>query len=501
NAEEWKILWEDGTERPDLKYGDRLEVTAEDGSKKEYFLKLQKHRKSRDADLSAITWPDIPEQWKGIWGWNGDTIPGFNRGVLQYTIELPAPVDGVPALVGKLSDDNASLKVDRATSLLGSYEARKTTFKVTAENDTTLNEYSVQINMPSDPEELQPWGGEPFFSQIVWNEQFSNTFMEIANPGTETIYMDDYMLYFGWNDDPNAAITTNAAAGNYDTRYNKYIPGSIWGDITQWEAEPAIAYHDGNVNTTVYPGDVFVIAEIREIDEAYYDPPGGFGEGNWPAENEADIHLGINCPWEDPPANQTSLNSWTGVDFYLFKIIGKGGDSVKNGWKAATDPRDFQLLDVWGGLGDGTPQIAGEDLQQINGFTRKPHIYQGALNQGESFGTDAENSEWIRWDGDYFTDLGVGWPMNWLRVADGLGSHFMDAVTFYLSTVTSSSLKVSLGYSLDEEILGSKEGATVDDFLAKIGKRDEEQTLVIKSGGDEITGDALLIHGDSLVVT
>jgi hypothetical protein len=488
----WKILWVDGTERPDLKRGDRLEVTAENGSKKEYFLKVQKYRKSRDADLSAITWPDIPENWKGIWGWNGDTIPGFNSGVQQYIIQLPAQVDGPPALVGKLSDDNASLKVSRATSLLSTYEARTTKFTVTAENDTTVKDYTVQISLPAKPTDIQPWKGEPFFSQIVWNEQWANTFMEIVNPGTEPIDMSNYMLCFGWSNDPYGAISS--LAGSYNTRYNKYIPGRIWGNSTQWEAQPGIAYTDANVNTTVYPGDVFVIAEIRSKGEA----DAQYGPGNWPAENEADIHLGIGCPWENPPADQTSLNSWYGVHFYLYKIR---NDSVRDGKKPATDPNDFQLLDTWGGEGFDQPTIGGELMEQINGFTRKPEIYDGAPGLAESWGTDAESSEWIKVDQGYFIDLGVGWNLNILRVTDGIGSHYMDPVTIALSTVTSSSLKVSAGYSLDEEILGSRTGSTVDDFLSKLGKKDDGQTLVVKSGGVEITGEELLTHGDSLVVT
>ena len=505
---EWEILWVDETPRPDLKYGDRLLVTADDGSPREYFLKLNNHRKARNANLSSITWPDIPPQWKGIWGWNGDTIPGFDAGVQQYNIDLPAPVDAVPALVGKTADDNASLKVKRATTLLGAFESRITRFSVTAENDTTFREYSVRMNQPPDPDDVQPWKeSEPFFSQIVFRDQFANTFMEIVNPSTDSmIDMSYYMIYFGWSEDPNgSAITSDNTADDYDYRYSKYIPGRIWGDTVQWQNEPRIAYDDSNVKTKVYPGDVFVIAEIREVDEAHANPPTGYGVGNWPVVKEIDINLGtnpqypeINCPWESPPLNQTTLDRWTGADFYLYKIL---NDSVRDGTKAANDPRDFRLLDVWGGVGDGDPDIAGEPLAQINGFTRKPHIYNGNTVLGGSFGTSAEDSEWIKVDQAYFEEEGVGYARYWLNVCDGLGSHIMDPITFNLSTVNSAELKVSPGYSLDEEILGSREGYTVDDFLSKIFKKDTGQVLVVTSGGVEITGEIPLTHGDSLLVT
>ena len=227
---------------------------------------------------------------------------------------------------------------------------------------------------------------------------------------------------------------------------------------------------------------------------------GGFGEGKWPAENNGDVHFSKNCPWESPPNNWSALQQWSGARYYLFKIVGPGGDSVRNGTKAATDPNDFLLIDALWADGDAAFVIGGRQMQQLEGYTRKPHIYQGNPEKEGSFGTDPESSEWIMWNRNYFNSIGVGWPMDILRVTDGIGAHFMNEVTVYRSTVSSLAYKVTPGYSMDEEIRGTTTGTTVNGFLANINKADPGQTLIVKSGGNEITGDAVLTHGDSLVV-
>ena len=67
----WEIVWVDGNVRTDLKNGDILKVTAENGAVKEYFIKVDIYRKSHNAFLSSITWPDIPEVLQGClrMGW------------------------------------------------------------------------------------------------------------------------------------------------------------------------------------------------------------------------------------------------------------------------------------------------------------------------------------------------------------------------------------------------------------------------------------------------
>jgi hypothetical protein len=514
----WEIVWVDGNERTDLMEGDLLRVTAEDGaSVKDYYLDLQKYRKGRNDYLSSITWPDIPEFYKGLYGWVGDTIPGFASAIQNYVIEIPADTEGIPGLVGKPGDDNASVDVQRAVNLFGSTADRTVTFTVTAENDTSIREYTVEMVKQKATEDIQPWLGEPFMSQFIFRDHWSNTFLEVVNPGTGNLDLSEYMFYFGYATNSADAITSNALAEDFDTRYEKYIPGRIWADTTTWAATPGIAVQDLNVNTVVFPGDVFVMGDAGSVSQA--SSSGGYGSvADWPAYQQTDIFLtpqpgnvpddeketALFCPWDSPANRGTTLDRWVNEHIYLFKIIGEGGDSVRNGLKPATDPFDFELIDVWGsGEADVTPSIGGVQIGQIQGFTRKPEIYAGNTEIAGSWGdtiNPAETTEWIMVDRPYFNTIGVGWPMDILRVTDGLGSHFMNEVTVYKSTVASSVYKVSQGYSMEEEIRGATTGTTVAQFLANLSPADTAQGLTVISGGVEISGDAALTDGDSLVV-
>jgi len=510
----WEIVWVDGNVRTDLMEGDLLRVTAEDGaSVKDYYLDLQKYRKGRNDYLSSITWPDIPEFYKGLYGWVGDTIPGFASAIQNYVVQVPADVDGIPGLVAKPQDDNASVAVQRAVNLFGSTADRTVTFTVTAENDTSIRAYSVELVKQKATGDIQPWLGEPFMSQFIFRDHWSNTFLEIVNPGTDFLDLSQYMLSFSYALTPAEAITANATAEDFDNRYSKYIPGRIWVDTTTWQATPGIAVQDLNVNTMVAPGDVFVLGDAGSVSQA--SSGGGYGSvAAWPAYQNTDIFLtrqpdnvpddeketALFCPWDSPAGRGTTLDSWYGEHIYLFKIIGEGGDSVRNGLKPATDPNDFLLLDTWGAEDNEQPSIGGVPMDQIFGYTRKPEIYVGNPEITGSWGTDEETSEWIMVNRPYFNSIGVGWPMDILRVTDGLGSHFMNEVTVYKSTVASSVYKVSPGYSMEEEIRGATTGTTVEQFLANLSPADPDQSLTVKSGGVEISGDAALTDGDSLVV-
>jgi hypothetical protein len=95
----WEIDWVDGIERPDVKFGDKIIVTAADNSTKEYFIAVNDYMPSSNANLGAITWPDIPEYLKGGGGWSGDTIPNFFPSTYNYEITVPYGINNIPALV------------------------------------------------------------------------------------------------------------------------------------------------------------------------------------------------------------------------------------------------------------------------------------------------------------------------------------------------------------------------------------------------------------------
>ena len=116
----WDIVWIDGLERVDLKNGDLLRVTSENGTPKDYFIKTSARLLDDNTRLSAITWPDIPGYLMGTSGWSGDTIPGFSKTIFTYTMDVPYDYEGIPLLSAMAEDPNATVEITRATSLIGS---------------------------------------------------------------------------------------------------------------------------------------------------------------------------------------------------------------------------------------------------------------------------------------------------------------------------------------------------------------------------------------------
>ena len=84
-------------------------------------------------------------------------------------------------------------------------------------------------------------------------------------------------------------------------RYGKYIPGYKWKTGAAWAADPAVAVQDLNVNPLVYPGDVFVIGDIRATGNSGYP---------WWASQQCDIDFG-HTPW-----GGETVGAW-----YCFKTV------------------------------------------------------------------------------------------------------------------------------------------------------------------------------------
>ncbi len=483
----WEIVWVDGNVRPDLKIGDKLKVTAEDGSEKEYYLELQDYRKARNAYLSSITWPDIPEDYKDIFGWVGDTIPEFNRAKTEYKITVPWDVDGIPALVGKNEDDNASHTVKRATNLAGGIADRTVTFTSVAENDTTILKYNIVLEKEKNLDDLQPWVGVPFISQFTWKTEFSHTLVEIVNPGTEVLDLSDYMFFCGYQNDPAAAIS---GGDDWADRYAKYIPGYKWQDEADWTVERHIAVADVNVNPNVYPGDVFVMSEVNLSGDAWE---------NYLYKDQIDIDF-RNNPWGEEYSGATAVYQWLGMNFYMWRI---DNDSIKQGLKPATDPNDFTLIEVFG-MGDGSDFAPiGVPSGQVSSYTRKPDVFMPDPEFQGSFGADADESEWILTNENTLQTKGYGWPAWRTNVPEGTGSHFMNEVTVYRSTVASLVYKVSPGFTMDEEIRGLVDGTTVEVLAENLIKADTGQMfkVIAVADGAELDLADVVLNGDTLVVT
>ncbi len=502
----WEFVWVDGVPRIDVKDGDILRVTAEDGaSKKDYYIKVQKYRKALNARLGAITWPDIPAYLYNLYDWSGDTIPNFVGGSYNYKVQLPFDMIGVPALVGITEDQNATVETKRAVHLGGSVAHRTVSFTVTAEDDTSQLVYNVVLAKEPNPEiPIQPWYGDPFISEVDVQEQWNNGFIEIVNPGNQPLDLSNYMFYGGWASTPADAITDDTAPEGVDwlARYRKYIPGYKWAsDSATWKSDPAIAIKDLAVKSTVAAGDVFVMGAIWSNGS----PTSVYGSdpNDWPSFAACDVvfnYPDTNYMTWNEPMNAYGCRNWLGASYYLYKIL---NDSIKAGTKPANDPNDFELIDLVG-TGDGEFWVVGgKRMDQITSYRRKPHIYDGSLVFGESFaGSSPEDDscEWIIEDRAFYDALNTPWPQDILYVTDNnLGHHFMSDVTAFQSTVASLYYKISQGFSMDESIEGVLTGTTVDGFLNNILKLDEDQTLTLKSA-TVLTGTDVLTDKDTLIV-
>jgi len=488
----WKIKFADGVVKPDLKTGDKLQVTSENGTLKEYFLKLRPFIPSSNAYLGSITWPDMPSYFKGDVaksnGWAGDTIPGFNYSNNNYIVRIPMEYDGIPGLVFTKQQLNSKVTVTRATTLAGTPEDRTVTFKVTAENDTTINVYTVRFEKEKDGANIQPWKGEPFISQIVFQDEWGAPWIEIVNPGTELVDLSNYMIFCNYSGPASAFGAFNLNTDNYgDAPWRKYVPGRKWQDAASWAVQARILEPDLAVNAIVYPGDVFVMTQH-----------GNGGSLNiYGKEVDVNFNTGKN-PWGYSMPWNNAIHDWMGTTYYFYKIL---NDSVVNGLKPATDINDFQLLEVFGG-GDGANWVVGgKQVNQLTAYTRKPNVYKGNTELKGSWGTNWDDSEWTMKDDAYFNKLGYGWPINIYSIVDGIGSHVMDNVTIYRSTVSSKVLKVSEGYSMNETIKGVKSGTTVTGFYDQLIKANALQTLTVKSAGGVVRAAADAVsNGDVLNV-
>lgn len=498
----WKFVWVDGQQRVDLKNGDILRVTAENGNVKDYFIQVQEYQPDDNAYLSAITWPDIPEFYRGIFGWIGDTLPNFNKTTYNYKLQIPLDVDGIPALVPLKEDLNSTIVVSRATAVVGTVENRTIIFKVTAEDGLVVNEYKIELIKEKNPLDIQPYEAEPFLSEFVFWDQWDNCFAEICNPGNVPLDLSNYLIAMHWSAEPANALTWDTEPEKWTDRYHRYVPGYKWVDEAQWQITPAILVQDLNINPIVMPGDVFVLGDVRTDAHAH---PSWIPDFEWTVPDQVDIHFNnFNDKWKNPwdeevLRDKSPVRKWKNSNWYLFKIL---NDSIKQGLKPATDINDFLLIEAFG-MPDGTDwSIGGWTMDMTANVYRKPNIYKANPLMGASFGTTAEDSEWEYTDRAYWQAKNVGWPMEILNVANDIGQHYMNTPTQYMSTVSSLVYKVSEGYSMNEEIRGMITGTSVSDFFSNIIKPNEHQTLTITSvaDGSELTMDALLTNGDTLTV-
>ncbi len=485
-----EIIWKDGTERVDLVNGDILEVTAANGDKKQYYIDVQEYVKSDNVMLSAITWPDITTEDNWDFSWTSDTVPEFQPNVYQYNITLKYGSTHVPALKAHTEDLNARVVITPAVSLKGGNEERTTVFKVISESDTLEQEYSVTFSVYQPPENQQKFFGEPFFSEF--HTKFS-TFMEwfeIANPGNQPLDLSKYLIVGGKSVSPAEAVQQSLDSAN---RYMMYAPGYRWSDnATAWDNEDyKVLKYDGSVDPIVEPnGGVFVVASRKT--------------------HKAEDKFGITSDWYNVSFPDDGPNIW-GLTFgtneamptrnkemvlYMFRI---DNDTVLNGNKPIGDMNDLTLVDVIG-YPDGTEfgDIGGYDWDGGKGhkLVRKPSIWRGNSSYYESAGTSPEDCEWT-WSNAPAEGI------DWMEHISTIGSHVLDPVTAYMSTVSSLVYLVDDGYEGDLGITGISNGETVEQFIANLILPDTGQIQVVKTGteGTFLDPTDVVSTGDTLVVT
>ena len=506
----WEMVWVDGVQkRANVKNGDLLKVTSESGKVKNYFIKVLDPIPSHVNTLSAITWPDIPEDYRGIFGWKGDTIPEFSAEVYSYRVTIPYDVDGIPALVCRTVDPNAQVTVRRAQFIYGESDERTTYFDVTAEDDTSKVTYSVEFIKETNPAiDAQPYFGEPFISEYIEYQMWGNSFMEIDNPGNQPLDLSDYMIAVDWKGLNPADVISKKNDGDKGWiahRYEKYIPGYKWSpDSNDFKANPYIAERDYSVNSIVEPGEAFVmggfdyIGEISNADNAAFFKEHVVDPCDVIFSDAKCDYLEVKNTWGEPMVGGSNVaQMWFEGNFFVFKIL---NDSIKRGLKPATDPNDFELLDEFGMIDGSRRIIAGVATNYNLSFRRKPEIHNGNPVYQASFGTNADDSEWYIVDTKPFS--GYGYPNNMAMLCSDMGKHIINPVTDFLSIIQSNYYKVSEGHTDHETIDGVVTGTTVTQFLANIHKMHEGQTLTLlaASDGSELTDNDVLSDGDFLVV-
>ena len=104
------------------------------------------------------------------------------------------------------------------------------TFIITAEDDTTINEYSIIFKKEKNPSDIQPDFAEPFLSELVFWDQWSNSFGEIANPGNQPLDLSNYMFAMAFDPNPASVIQSRMGKDEWFDRFDKYVPGYKWVD-------------------------------------------------------------------------------------------------------------------------------------------------------------------------------------------------------------------------------------------------------------------------------
>ena len=522
-----EIIWKDGdNKRPTLKNGDVLQVTAKDGTQHSYYIALVPYDQgilSHDAGLNTISWPDYPVDDLDPYLWTtGDTIPGFNQGAYTYLINLPAGTSRIPALKAYPSSSRASVKSFPATNLFGTETDQTYRFVVTAEDDTTLQEYSVRFIVETEDWEFD---AAPFISEISRNSS-RNVNIEVCNPGNTLIDLSDYVIVHSKYAQKTLASTFEWDNDSFWDNCKVYRPGYVYDSLTM-ATNKAIWYDpngDSDVDPLLEPGAVYTIASQDGTSGSFDLNTGGFsGTGNGIIERP-NVLLHSKNSTANWSYNKHGSNAYGMVGrtiyakgtstnqcntFWLLKIV---NDSIKFGTKGVTDPTDFDIIDVVGKIEDGQTigwmnPATGEPYypNPKGGYIRKPEFYVGNPNSMGSFGYDG-----IETTSSYDENnpiLGDSTALEWNYFSTSpynfdFGRHTFNPITIYKSTIKSTTYLITNGLSMQEQLYGVLPNTTGADLFSNLIKTHQGQTLALTtSNGSLIFNFDILNEGDILTVT
>jgi len=514
----WEIDWVDDQERADLMNGDKLVVTAEDGTtKKEYFIRVvtaeeyNTNEASKDMSLAAITWPSLASY---LPAWKGDTIPNFDLLRNTYMLYIPYDTEEIPVLKATPRNRNARVSEVRATSLRGNWAERTTTFTVVAENGTSTREYSISFVLDKPASLRQPYYAEPIISEYT-EPNTGGKGWEIANVGNTPLDLSSYMITNAkksWGNSPADAIELSVQQ-NYTNRYRSCMtPGfKFSGDEVTWDVDRGYLMYDPAVDPVIEPGDVFVFSDPRGSSRAWSKGT-GYAEQILPA---SDLIFTYDSRWLEHPRGY-NLNTRGETDVARYSDMGSpnflfsiDNDSILEGRKPIGDPNDFTLLDFVGEPGETDWRhvwIGGvqwhDRKTNIRYRVSMRHPWNVLPNDGYA-DTTIMQTDWYAIGDHMVEDLAdeVG-VREAVVLAHGMGWHHFIPITFHESTVASSIYLVSDGYKSPQTIQGDLSGTTASLFMDNLYKADSAQTLTMISGtdGEEIGLDGTVTGSDTLIV-
>jgi uncharacterized repeat protein (TIGR02543 family) len=155
--------------------------------------------KNTDATLSDLTV-------------EGVTVADFDKNIFEYHVELPAGTTEIPTVAATATDSNATFEITQATALDAPYNIA--TIKVTAEDGTTAQIYSITFTVKANEDQDAPPAG---LDGVAPTSKDDNDGKIIGVSDTMEYKLATDTEWISVSED--ATEITGLAAGTYQVRY------------------------------------------------------------------------------------------------------------------------------------------------------------------------------------------------------------------------------------------------------------------------------------------